>query len=240
MADFVLVHGAWHGGWCWEKLVRELETAGHRAQAPDLPGHGSDPTPHDRVDLQAYADRVCEAVDAVENEMVLVGHSLGGLTISQVAELRPDRIRSLLYLAAFLPGPSGAAVGDDTAGASDAIHQAVTATEDGLSSVFDPARAREVFYADCSDEDVQRAIGQLCAQPMGVLRSPLQLSAERYGSVPRDYVLCLEDVAIPAAEQQAMIDRHGCRGVYRMACGHSPFLSAPRELAKILGEVASV
>jgi pimeloyl-ACP methyl ester carboxylesterase len=237
MAEFVLVHGAWHGGWCWQKLARELEAAGHRVLAPDLPGHGSDETPHDRVDLQAYADRVCEAIDSLEGDVVLVGHSLGGLTISQAAEHRSDRIRCLVYLAAFVPTDAGS-FAENAGVASPALHAAVTPSADGVSSIFDLARARDIFYADCSDEDVRFAIERLSPQPMGVFQSALQLSAERFGRIPRDYVLCVQDAALPAAGQQQMIARHPFRKVYRVERSHSPFLSAPRELAKILGEAA--
>lgn len=236
MADFVLVHGAWHGGWCWRKLVRELEALGHRASAPDLPGHGGDTTPHDRIDVQAYTDRVCDTIDDCPGDVVLVGHSLGGLTISQVAEHRHDRLRSLVYLAAFVP-LTGGTIAETTQIVSSGIQASVTPSPDGLSSVFDGERAREVFYGDCSEQDVQWARERLCPQPMQVFRSVLQLSEERFGSVPRDYIVCLRDEALTVAGQERMAER-GFRNVYRLDRSHSPFLSAPQELAKILGEVA--
>lgn len=236
MASFVLVHGAWHGGWCWEKVVPALEAAGHVAVAPDLPGHGSDPTPHDRVDLQAYCDRVCEQIDCLDGAVVLVGHSLGGLTISQVAEHRHDRLRCLVYLAAFVPGSSGS-VAAATDSVSPEIHTAVRLSDDGHSIGFDPAMAREIFYADCSEGDAAGAIDRLCPQPGRVFRSGLQLSQAGYGQVPRDYILCLQDRAVPIETQRSLADRH-CRHVYSMDRSHSPFFSAPNELAKILGEIA--
>jgi pimeloyl-ACP methyl ester carboxylesterase len=237
MASFVLVHGAWHGGWCWGKVVRALEAAGHEVRAPDLPGHGEDATSHERVDLQAYSDRICDAVDSLSGEVVAVGHSLGGLTISQVAEHRSDRLRSLVFLAAFIPGLDGNTIAN-TGVASPAIRTSVRPSEDGHSLCFELAAAREVFYADCSDDDVEFARERLCPQPQAVFRSSLALSDEGYGSVPRDYILCAQDAAILSTEQQRMIDRESCRNVYTMNCSHSPFFSAPEELAKILGEIA--
>lgn len=237
MASFVLVHGAWHGGWCWEKVVRELEAAGHVARAPDLPGHGDDSTPHERVDLQAYCDRVCEVIDSLDDEVVLVGHSLGGLTISQVAEHRHDRLRCLVYVAAFIPESSGTLV-DSTQAVSSEIHAVTRLSDDGHSICFDPAAAREIFYADCSAGDVARAVERLCPQPSQVFRSGLELSENGYGSVPRDYILCLQDRAVPVDQQRGLAERHDCRNLYSMDRSHSPFFSAPQELAKILGEIA--
>ena len=239
MAHFVLIHGAWHAGSCFRKLADELEAAGHRAYSPDLPGHGDDPTPHDRVDLEAYVDRVCEVVDSIDGAVTLLGHSLGGLTISQVAEHRADRIASLVYLAAFIPEPSGT-IAEMTALASDRLHQSIQPSADGHSSLFDPERAEEVFYGDCSPEDVSSAIAGLCPQPLRVFHSEVRLSSDGFGSVPRDYVLCLQDEAVPATSQQTMIDRHPCRCVHRLDRSHSPFLSAPGELAKILGDLSAV
>ncbi len=237
MASFVLVHGAWHGGWCWDKLVRALRESGHEVVAPDLPGHGDDTTPQEVVDLQAYTDRVCEAVDAIPGEVVLVGHSLGGLTISQVAEHRADRLRCLVFLAAFIPGPDGD-IADNTGIAAQALREATHLSDDGHSLCFDPLHVREIFYADCSDADVERAQAKLCPQPQGVFRSHLELSEEGYGRVPRDYIVCLQDRALPVEGQRGLIDRYGCRNVYSMDRSHSPFFSAPAELAKILGEIA--
>ena len=81
MATFVLIHGAWHGGWCWRKVVPHLEAAGHTVIAPDLPSHGDDPTPAAEVTLDDYVRRVCEILDAQDEPVVLVGHSMGGLLV---------------------------------------------------------------------------------------------------------------------------------------------------------------
>ncbi len=239
MASFVLVHGAWHGGWCWEKTLTALRAAGHSAVAPDLPGHGDDPTAHSDVDFAAYCDRVCDVIDSLPGEQVLVGHSLGGFTISQVAEHRSDRLRSLVYLAAFLPHPDECIeLAALTGHASDGLRAGSRISDDGHSICFDPACAREVFYGDCSDEDVVLARQRICPQPQQVFGARLSLSAAGFGSVPRDYIVCLQDNAVPADAQQEMLERAGCRAVYTLDRSHSPFFSAPEVLAKILGEIA--
>lgn len=105
MSTFVLVHGAWHGGWSWDKIVPLLRDAGHRVLTVDLPGHGTDTdtTAVSKVTLQDYTDHLCRVLDNESEPMILVGHSMGGLVITQTAEYRPDKIQLLVYVCAFLP-----------------------------------------------------------------------------------------------------------------------------------------
>ena len=103
MSVFVLVHGAYHGGWCYARVVPLLEAAGHTAIAVDLPGHGDNPRPIAEVTLDAYIDHVCEIISSQPEPAVLVGHSLAGITITQVAERMPERQAWLVYLTAMMP-----------------------------------------------------------------------------------------------------------------------------------------
>jgi pimeloyl-ACP methyl ester carboxylesterase len=237
MANFVLVHGAWHGAWCWHKLVDQLEAAGHIVVAADLPGHGGDPTPPEGIDLGTYSDFVCDLIDSVPDEVLLVGHSLGGLTITQVAEQRPDRLRSLVYLAAFVPEP-GSTFDAQQDLTTEACLAAVQLAQDGNVLLFDPDSARDVFYADCSEQDLAFARQRLCGEPAGATRSTVEISDEGWGRVPRDYIVCLQDRALDSRGQRALAERRGCRNVYTLDTSHSPFFSAPAELAKILGQIA--
>ncbi len=100
---YILVHGAWHGGWCWRYLTPLLQAAGHRVFAPALPGHGNDCTPLVEVTFVSYVDRIINLVHRATSLVVLVGHSLGGMVISQVAEECPTSIARLVYLTALLP-----------------------------------------------------------------------------------------------------------------------------------------
>ena len=90
MSTYVLIHGSWHGAWCWYKVVPRLEQAGHTALAIDLPGHGRDWTPPQDVSMQTYVDSVCGVLDTLPEPAILVGHSRGGIVISQVAESRRE------------------------------------------------------------------------------------------------------------------------------------------------------
>jgi pimeloyl-ACP methyl ester carboxylesterase len=229
MATYVLIHGASHGGWCWHKVVPLLEGRGHTVMAPDLPGHGADATPPGELSLDAYADHVAAIVEAAGEPVKLVGHSLGGLTISAVAERTPERIDCLVYLAALLPtdGVAGGALLQ--ADKESIVGDLRVPSEDGVTVFYRPEGLVELFYADCSDADVVFARARLVPEPAVIARTPARLSAERFGRVRRAYIVCLRDRAISAAQQRAMIEASPCDPVMTLDTSHSPFLSAPED-----------
>lgn len=238
MADtFVLVHGAWHGGWCWEKLAPLLEERGHRVVAVDLPGHGGDGTPVSEVTLAAYADHVAGALDEQSEPVVLVGHSMGGAVISEAAERRPEKIKLLVYLTAFLlPNDRSLTETAQTDEESIVFPNADVDEERGVITIHADA-AQEVFYADCPQEDVERAVGRLIPQPLAPFATPVGVG-EAFGRVRRAYVECLQDRAIGPATQRRMYTELPCETVVSLETSHSPFLSAPEELAGHLDSLA--
>ena len=99
MSTFVLVHGAWHGAWCWYKVAARLRQKGHTVLVPDLPGHGRDQTPINAVSMQSYAQRVADVIRTANEPVILVGHSMGGFVISAAAEQQPQTVAKLVYVA---------------------------------------------------------------------------------------------------------------------------------------------
>ena len=240
MSTFVLVHGAGHGAWCWFKLVPELEALGHRAVTLDLPGLGEDRTPVAEVTFAGTIDRVVEVVGREAEPVILVGHSLGGVSISATAERIPDRIKLLIYLAAFLPrdGDSVNAIYEGAESIKD-TGPAPIRSADGLALSHTPEGARQRFYQDCSEEDVAVCLARLKPQPLLMRTTPVRVTPERFGRVPRAYIHCLNDQASPIARQRLMVARMPCRLVASLPTGHSPFLSAPAELAKVMSEFSA-
>lgn len=239
MATFLFVHGAWHGAWCWYRVLPRLESAGHRAIAIDLPGLGRDRTPLPEVTLDLWADAVGRAIDAAGEPVVLVGHSRGGLVISAAAERHPQGIRSLTYLTAYLLKDGDtllARAGDDTE--SDVVSNVVF-SPDQTSTTFRPEALKDVLYADCSDEDVALARLSLVPEPVKPLATPLRLTEERWGSIPRDYVVCTKDRTIGPKFQRRMAAEGACRRILTLDAGHSPFFSAPDALVKQLVSIAT-
>lgn len=235
MSTYVLVHGAYHGAWCYAKVVPLLEAAGHKVVAVDLPGHGDNPVPRDQITLDAYVDHVRGVVDAQSEPVILVGHSLGGMTISQVAEERPDKIKTLVFLTAMMPkdGESRADV-STRVGDNPAVMQARVPTDDGLAATVRDDMIKPLFYGDCSDEDIAAAKARLVPQASEVITAKVHLTDANYGRVPRVFIECLQDGAITIETQRQMVAAVPCERVITMDTSHSPFFSAPEELAENL------
>lgn len=231
MSTFVLIHGAWHGAWCWHKIVPLLQARGHTVHTPDLPALGVDRTPLSSVSLQSYADRVCATLGACHEPVYLVGHSMGGIAITQAAEAMPQKVKMLVYVTAFLL-PSGRCLLDQahTDADSQVLPNLDFAPDHSAASVKAEV-VQDVFYADCSPADLALARTLLVPQAAAPFTTPVQTTAERWGSVPRAYIECTADRAISLAAQRAMHSLSPCRRVMTMSTGHSPFLAAPDVLA---------
>src|SRR5437660_360832 len=106
MSTYVLIHGDWHGGWCWKKVVPLLRRAGHTVFAPDLPGHGEDKTPLSAITPESIMQYTYDILDAQKEPIIFVGHSSGGMLITEAARQQPTKVKTLVYLSAFLL-PSG-------------------------------------------------------------------------------------------------------------------------------------
>ncbi|NBD25645.1 alpha/beta fold hydrolase [Paenibacillus glycinis] len=242
MSTFVLVHGSWHGAWCWDKVVPLLQNAGHRVVAIDLPGHGLDTMPVQEITLQDYTDRLCSVLDNETEQVILVGHSSGGLAITQTAEYRPDKIRTLVYLCAYLPqdGQSLLQViqSELMVPAVAAPPSAVVISDDQTYMSLDGDRVKANLYGDCSDEDVEFAKDRLCLDPMATFLAPVQLTPQNFGSVPRVYIETLQDIAISIGLQRQMYGQSPCREVITMDTAHSPFFSQPEALSQHLHHIA--
>ena len=230
MSIYVLIHGAWHGGWCWEKIVPLFKREGHKVEAPDLPGHGNDKTPIHEISLEAYTNRVCEILDAQTEPVILVGHSMGGVVITQAAEYRPQKIEKLVYLTAFLL-QNGEFLHQYGEADKDALilPNLIMAEDQSYTTVRGDA-LKEVFYGDCSDEDVMKAKSLLVPQAAAPLITPVNTSPNNFGRVPRIYISCSRDRAISPSIQKKMYSNLPCKKVIRMDTSHSPFFSAPEEL----------
>lgn len=234
MSTFVLVHGAWHGGWCWQKVVRRLEAMGHRAVAPDMPGHGADVTPIESVTLDDIVARVCETIDGEAEPVVLVGHSYGGAIITQTAERRADRIKNLVYLTAFLLD-DGQSVMDLARHDTDSrLNGKVDFSDGEVTATVRPDAIHDCFYGACSEDDVAFARERLRPEAVAGLRTPMQTTASAFGSLPRTYIECLHDNAISIAMQRRLQAALPCQRVFRLDTDHSPFFSAPDALAEAL------
>ena len=224
----VLVHGSCHGAWCWRDVLPLLTAAGHDAVAIDLPSHGDDPTPPDRVTLDLYADAILAAAG---DRAMVVGHSMAGFPISAAAERAPDRVARLVYVCAYAPVSGKSLAQMRREGPRQPLRDAIVV--DGGTFTFDPAKIRDRLYHDCPEEAVAFAAPRLCPQPILPQETVLSLGAN-YAGVPRRYVICEEDRAIPPEYQATMCADWPEGTVARLPSSHSPFFSMPARLADLI------
>lgn len=239
MATFVLIHGSWHGGWCWDDLTPLLQAAGHHVLAPDLLGMGTAGMPPGEVTLTTWTEQIAGLVDAQSEPVVLVGHSRGGIVIGEVAEARPDGIAALVYLCAFLPRSGESLFQLAQTDEESLILPELIVDEAGGFHSIRGERAREILYGTSPAARAESAAARLQPEPNAPTFTPLHLTAESFGRVPRYYVHCDRDRAVGPGLQNRMVAASPCRSVFRLDTDHSPFFSAPAELADILQAIAS-
>jgi len=234
MSTYVLIHGSWHGAWCWKKVIPLIEKEGHKVVAPDLPGHGEDKRPSAEITLRVYTDQVCKILDEQSKPAILVGHSMGGVVITQTAEYRPKKIKKLVYLTGFLLQNGESLFQHLKRDTGSLVLSSQILSEDQSYSTIKEEALKKVFYADCSDEDVEFAKSRLVPDPVAASITPVSTTKENFGRVGRVYISCLRDKTISPSKQKKMYQALPCEKVISMDTSHSPFFSAPEELANHL------
>jgi pimeloyl-ACP methyl ester carboxylesterase len=242
MARFVLVHGAFAGAWAWGPLTERLEAAGHSVEALDLPGSGEDETPVAEVTLDACAERLCELLRTRDEPAVVVANSMGGVVTTQAAARCPERVASIVYVAAFVP-EDGESLLDLTRlpeGADDQVQANIVVGGDPPVATMPDDASADALYGCCSPEVAEWAIAHQRPQAVAPYATPVSIDAgDAFDAIPRCYVLCKLDRAIPPPLQRLMLQRVRCDEVIELDTDHSPHLSATAELAEVLDRLAT-
>jgi pimeloyl-ACP methyl ester carboxylesterase len=243
MARIVLVHGAFGRAAGWDRVVPGLRAAGHDVEAIDLPGAGDDPTPVAELTLDRYAQRVCEVL-ADGPPAVLVGHSMGGMVVTQAAARCPDCVDRLVYVAAFVPsdGESLIDLTQRPEGAGDAVQAGLVVDGDPPVATMPPEAARVGLMHCCDDEQAAWAQSLRGQQAVVPFTNPASLdgpASDSFAALPRAYVMCLQDRAIKPPLQRLMLERAGCDPVIEIDTDHSVWASRPDELAAALNRLAT-
>lgn len=229
----VLVHGAWHGAWCWAPLQARLDDAGIASLAIDLPGHGVSTAP--LTDMHGDAQHVADVVETLDRPVVLVGHSYGGAVITEAA-VRTSHVRHLVYLTAFALEQGESIMGalGSFPAAPTLLGGAMTMRDDG-TSVLDRTAAAPALYGSCTAAQAAAALERLSPQPMGTFVQATTGSPR--STIGSTYVVCSRDEAIAPAHQLIMATR--CTSTVTLDTDHSPFASMPDEVTRIILDAVS-
>jgi pimeloyl-ACP methyl ester carboxylesterase len=230
MARIVLVHGAFADAWVWEPVVPRLEAAGHTVETFDLPG----------ITLDEYAERTCEVLRSSDEPAVLVGHSMGGVVITQAAARCPERVAKLIYVAAFLPrdGQSLDALTKLPEGLDDQVKANLVVDGDPPVGTIPAEKAHAILHAEASEDESAAWIAHLKPQPLEPFMALVDLRGADLDSMPREYIVCTRDRAIPPALQRRMSTETPCGEVVEIPADHMPQLSALDELVEALDRLA--
>lgn len=229
MATFLLVHGACHGGWCWDSVAADLRRQGHTVLTPDLPS--DDPA----AGLEDYARVASAGLESGAGDVVLVGHSLGALTVPIVAAQRP--VSTMVFVAGIvgMPGKSLADLAEVDAGRDGTLEDGELQMLDNGTFVFTEAGARRALYHDCDPDAALAAIRRL--RPQRSLWNEV-MTIDRWPDTRIESVVCTEDRMVNRSwAERTATERLGTKPIL-MECGHSPMLARPGELAGILAGLA--
>lgn len=237
--EFLLVHGACHGAWCWDEVAEGLRARGHRVAAVDLPEHGRRAAEMRRASVASYAAAVANALAAEGmSHAVVVGHSMGGLVIPKAAELAPARIRRLVFLAAVVV-PHGGSLAQTLmtpAGREMMVGNAAARGDGAFLYPGEVAWARWMGDMPRSDPRVARALSLLTPQVLRPLLEPIDMRVFYGLRIPRTYIRCLEDRAVVPSLAAQCAAGLGVTPV-DMDCAHNAMLSRPDELCHALDHV---
>ncbi len=236
LKNYVLIHGAWHGSWCFEKFAPLLaEKTNSNVYISDLPGHYNNQADFKNVTLDSYVDSVANFIESnIDGKTILVGHSMGGVVISQVAERLSSKISHLVYISGFIPDKNGSLVEERQKAKFPSVSLKAKIDDANYSMSLDHDSCIEFFYNNCRLEDIEFALKHLQKQPLLPFVSNVSLG-EGFDNTPKTYIECLQDKAIHIEDQRRM--NRVCDNVFSINTDHSPFFSAPEELMEILESI---
>lgn len=236
--NLLLIHGAWHSSWIWDLCLPQLKTFCHPIRI-DLPGRiPSKDRSYLELNLNAYVQAVIHKINALQEPCYLLGHSMSGMVISQVAEKIPNKIKGLIYLSAFIPS-HGECIFDMTStfespGISPELN---FLPKKNQVTIQQSLTTLDLFYGQCESAIARHALSLISTEPLKPFATPVTLSANHFGIVKKYVIHARKDKAIPLVEQQKMTKKITPTQVFELESDHSPFLSQTTSLCNIIRDI---
>jgi len=234
---FVLVHGSFQAPYVWQYVQSELQQAGQKVVVVELPGHGQDQTPPATLTLNSYRDKVIAAINGVQGQVVLVGHSLGGAIITAVSDSVPNRIEKLVYLAGFVPANGQSVIDLNGMDPNSQLTPALMPSADFTTASVANDKLMPIFCQDGNATVTQLLIANNRPEPAAPLYSKIVLKNPARAAVPKYYIHTMQDRAITIALQNQMVTAAGITNIYSINSSHTPQLSMPDQVTAILMQI---
>jgi len=238
--NYVIVPGAWSAPFAWADVKSNLEKSGNTVVVVQLPGHGSDQTAPQTLTMDTYRDAVIDAMNTVDGKVILVGHSMAGVVISEVAEKVPSKIEKLVYVAAFVPlsGQNMLDLANDESNSTTVVNPN-NFTVTGPIIDIHQGSIIDAFIQDGTDAEKSLTLSGYRAEPVIPLTNPVTLTSANYGSVAKVYIKTLKDQTVTPGLQKHMLEATPAfEATYKLNTSHSPFLVKSDSVAILLKNIA--
>ncbi|MEO3403300.1 alpha/beta hydrolase [Mucilaginibacter sp. CAU 1740] len=231
---FVLVHAAWHGAWSFDKTKKILEESGAKVITFDLPGHGKDKTEIKDVSLEAYVQKVKNEILKLDGPVVLVGHSLAGFVVAQVAEEIPEKIEKLVFISAMIPYEGKTVFDIVNADTESQLLQNLIFAEDKSWATVNEETLKNVVYNKASAQQIAEAAPNLVHQATQPFFAAVETTANAFGKIDKTYIVCEHDKVLSQTAQRNLIEQIGIGKSLSLSTGHVPNVENPDALAQAI------
>lgn len=227
--NFILIHGAWHGGWCWKNVSAELEKAGNKVQTPTMPGH------HPKDDrqcicLEDYITRIVSTIEKTQGPVVLVGHSSAGFLIQSAAARVPERIDHLIFNNAFILPHGNCQFDMVPREVAQAMTAAAKTSPDNCVPVME-AFVRNTLMSDTPKAIQEELIAHLVPQPLALFTTPVDLTGFDRGIFRKNLLFCTRDQSLPEGAYQGMARALDPMDIIKLDLGHEGLFTHPEQIA---------
>ena len=223
--QIILIHGAWHGGWCWDGVAKRLEKAGYTAISPTMPGHHKTDD-RSKIRLEDYIDTIMAAVNGVDGPVTLVAHSSAGFLIQSVAAKIPEKIEHLIFNNAFILADGKCQFDIVPPDVAEGMIKAAEASPDHCVPVLEDF-IRHTLMADAATAKQDELIRRLVPQPIALFTTPVDIKGSDTGRFKKTVLFCKNDCSLPDGAYLGMAQGLGMHDVIELDLGHEGLFTHP-------------